>query len=138
MKRFVLDASVTLSWFIDRPPAQYAAHMKQLLIRGGLAVVPSVWQLEVANGFVSAERRGTLIPSEIAELLEDFDIIRRSIEISAGPGSIRHTVGIARQFGLTAYDAAYLDLARDLQLPIATLDQALIRAAAQANVQLAR
>jgi predicted nucleic acid-binding protein len=138
MKRFVLDASVTLSWFIDRPPAQYAAHMKQLLILGGLAVVPSVWQLEVANGFVSAERRGTLIPSETAELLEDFDVVRRSIEISAESGSIRHTVGIARQFGLTAYDAAYLDLARDLQLPIATLDQALIRAAAQANVQLAR
>jgi predicted nucleic acid-binding protein len=136
MTRFVLDASVALSWFIDRPPAPYAIRVKQLLVGGNSAVVPAIWQLEVANGFVGAERRGTLIASETAELLEGFDVVRQSITISAESGSVRRTIGTARQFGLTAYDAAYLDLARDLQLPLATLDQALIRAASQASVLL--
>jgi predicted nucleic acid-binding protein len=134
--QFVLEASVTLSWFIDRPRAPYAVQVKQLLVRGSSAVVPSVWQLEVANGFISAERRGTLIPSETQELLEDLEVLRRSVEINAGSGSIRRLIGSLRQLGLTAYDAVYLDLARDLHLPLATLDRALVRAAVQPNVQL--
>lgn len=135
MTRFVLDASIALSWFIDRPAAAHAARVRRLLLQGK-AVVPSIWQLEVANGFVSAERRGTLIPSETAELLQNLDVLLQSLEISQESGSIRRLIGSARQFGLTAYDAAYLDLARELELPLATLDRHLEEAARKAGVPL--
>jgi predicted nucleic acid-binding protein len=43
---------------------------------------------------------------------------------------------LARRFGLTAYDAAYLELAKRKGLPLATFDKELIEAAAQEGVAL--
>src|SRR5208282_6712261 len=75
VKRFVLDASIALAWFLDRPTAQYADHVRQLLLRGDRAVVPALWQLEMANGFIVAERRGALTPSDTTEALENLDVV---------------------------------------------------------------
>ena len=47
MKRFVLDASVALRWFLDDPVSPYANRVKQFLIKGGRAVVPALWHLEI-------------------------------------------------------------------------------------------
>jgi predicted nucleic acid-binding protein len=136
MTRFVLDASVALSWFIDRPTAPYATRVRRLLVEGGAAAVPAVWQREVANGFVTAERRGMLTPTDTAELLDSLDIVLRSVQISQDSASVGRIIRNSRQYGLTAYDAAYLDLARELHLPIATLDRQLAEAARQASVPL--
>jgi predicted nucleic acid-binding protein len=43
---------------------------------------------------------------------------------------------LSREHGLTAYDAAYLDLALDSSLPLATLDEDLARASKKARVRL--
>ncbi|HTW32281.1 MAG TPA: type II toxin-antitoxin system VapC family toxin [Candidatus Sulfotelmatobacter sp.] len=136
MTGFVLDASVALSWFIDRTIAPYAMRVRNLLIQEGQAVVPAVWPLEIANGFVTAERRGLLSPSDTMELLQDFDVVLRSVEIDYGPTPAHRLIGSARHFRLTAYDAAYLELARERHLPIATLDRQLAAAARQASVPL--
>jgi predicted nucleic acid-binding protein len=137
MKRFVLDASVTLSWFIDRKMAPYAARVKQLLLEGDRAVVPDHWLLEVANGFVVAERRGTLTQAETMETLEGFEIVlNRSIESSQERVPVRLLVAIAREYQLTAYDAAYLETARRERLPLATLDKQLVVAASKAGVEI--
>jgi predicted nucleic acid-binding protein len=78
-----------------------------------------------------------LAPSDTAQILQTFDaILRKSIEIQHGSAPIRRVIAVARQFRLTAYDAAYLDLASDQQLPIATLDRRLADAAKQAGVPL--
>ncbi|HEX3819656.1 MAG TPA: type II toxin-antitoxin system VapC family toxin [Candidatus Sulfotelmatobacter sp.] len=136
MTRFVLDASVVLSWFIDRPTAPYATKVKQLLLGGSSAVVPSVWRLEVANGFLTAERRGVLSPIDTSELLQNLDIVLRSIEVSYEAASVRQAIDSARSARLTAYDAAYLALAREEKLPIATLDRGLVEAAGRFSVAL--
>ncbi len=139
MKRFILDASVTLAWFIDRPTAPYADHVKQRLLDGDRAVVPALWRLEVANGFVVAERRGILKPSDTVEILQSFELVlAQCIENSEGSISMRRVIATARELRLTAYDAEYLDTARDQRLPIATLDRGLAKAAAQAGVPLFR
>lgn len=139
MKRFALDASVALAWFVDRQAPPYATAVKQRLLAGDRAVVPSVWRLEVANGFVMAERRGILTASDIAPALQNLEIvIAQSIEESARPVPMRHVIASARQFQLTASDAEYLDTARLQQLPLATLDRKLEQAATQAGVQLVR
>jgi len=137
VKRFVLDASVALAWFVDRSIAPYAAGVRKLLLAGSRAVVPALWQLELVNGFVVAERRGVLTPSDTAQILQNFEIVlAQSIEIRHEPVSMRRIIATAREFQLTADDAAYLDLATEQQLPIATLDRHLAEAAKRARVRL--
>jgi|SRR5580692_8254929 predicted nucleic acid-binding protein len=131
--RFVLDASVTLSWFVDRPVAPYAAHVKQLLLKESQAVVPVIWRLEVANGFVMTER-GLSLPSDTTEMLQALDVVLQSIETISDSVSMRQIIATSREFRLTAYDAAYLELARAQKLPIATLDRQIKAAAAKAGI----
>jgi predicted nucleic acid-binding protein len=133
----VLDASVALAWFVDRPTAQYADHIRRLLLRGNRAVVPALWQLEVANGFIVAERRGTLSPSDTTEALQNLEVvIAQAIEKSQDPVSMRGLVNAAREFRLTAYDAVYLETALRQKLPLATLDRQLLAAASKAGVEI--
>jgi predicted nucleic acid-binding protein len=137
VKRFVLDASVVLAWFLDRPPAPFADHIRQLLLRGNRAVVPALWQLEIANGFIVAERRGVHTPSDTVEALRNLDIvIAQAIESSQDEVSMRRALLTAREFGLTACDAVYLETALRQELPLATLNRRLIAAASKAGVEL--
>lgn len=137
MRRFVLDASVALAWFLDRPTAHYADHVRQLLLRGDRAVVPALWQLEMANGFIVAERRGALTPSDTTEALENLDVvIVQAVEDSRDLVSMRALLRTAHKFQLTAYDAVYLEIALRQQLPLATLDRQLLAAASKAGVEI--
>jgi len=137
VKRFVLDASVALAWFLDRPTAQYADHIKQLLLRGDRAVVPALWQLEIANGFITAERRGLLSSSDTVEALQNLEaVIAQAVENSQDSVSMRRALHTAREFRLTAYDAVYLETALRQELPLATLDRQLLAAASKAGVEI--
>jgi predicted nucleic acid-binding protein len=137
VKRFVLDASVTLAWFLDRPTAPYADHVRQLLLRGNRAVVPALCKLEIANGFIMAERRGMLASSDTAEALKNLDVvIAQAVENSEDPVSMRSVLQAAREFRLTAYDAVYLETALRQDLPLATLDRQLLAAASKAGVEI--
>lgn len=137
MNRFVLDASVALAWLVDLSTAPYATHVRKLLDHGDQAVVPALWESEIANGFVVAERRGVLTASDTAYVLATFDaILAQSIVVRRESHSIRRVIRTARESGLTAYDATYLELAREEQLPLATLDRGLARAAEKAGIAL--
>lgn len=137
MNRFVLDASVALAWFVDRPVSSYATLVGEVLATGGRAIVPSLWRVEVPNGLLVAERRGVLSRSDTALAVEKFEqLLGQSIESVQEPVSLRRVLVSARQFQLTAYDACYLDLARDAQLPLATLDRRLGEAAGRAGIAL--
>jgi predicted nucleic acid-binding protein len=137
VKRFVLDASVALAWFVDRPTAPYADHIRELLLRGSRAIVPTLWHMEMANGFIVAERRGVLTPSDILEALENLEeVILRAIENSRDSVSMRRALNASRKFGLTAYDAVYLETALGQGVPLATLDRQLKAAASKAGVEV--
>lgn len=137
MKRFVLDASVTLAWFLDRPTARYADRVRELLLRGSRAIVPELWQLEIANGLINAERRGLLTFSDTGEALQSLDIvIGQAIEYSKDAISMRGVLRTAREFRLAAYDAVYLETCLRQQLPLATLDRQLLAAASKAGVEI--
>lgn len=139
MKQFVLDASVSLAWFLDNPVPDVATRVRRALESGSGAVVPPLWRLEVANGFAVAERRGDLTMSFADRCLDDIEGLMASvINESAAAISLRQAHSVARQFRLTAYDAAYLETARSEHLGLATLDRALSEAAAKAGVPLFR
>jgi len=90
-----------------------------------------VWPLEVANALAIAERRGRISQEQsdyiVALLLE------LPVEVAASSPELELTASLAfaRQFGLSAYDASYLELAVRLNLPLATLDSRLRAAAVQ-------
>jgi predicted nucleic acid-binding protein len=96
-----------------------------------------LWLLEMANGFVTAERRGALTMPNVDRCLTDIDVLLASaVDYSTTVISLRQAVRVASEFRLTAYDAVYLETARAEHLSMATLDRALRNAAATAGVAL--
>jgi predicted nucleic acid-binding protein len=135
VKRFVLDASIALAWFIDRPVNDYAVAMREKIRRGDRALVPPLWETEFANGVLMAERRKLMTDSEGDQCMVEMDQLRlTSIEADSEFRSIREVLTVARAFQLTVYDACYLELARRVRLPLATLDKSLSAAAAKAGI----
>ncbi len=138
MNRFVLDASVALSWFIDIPVEPYAAQVRDRVCRGDRAVVPPLWELEFANGVLMAERRRIIDATIGDESLAEMERLRRAgLEMDSAAPPIRDVLEVSRNYQLTVYDAAYLELAQREALPLATLDKALRTAAGKAGVKLA-
>ena len=135
MTRFVLDASVALRWFLAKPVPAYAHRVKRLMLAGTRAVVPALWHLEIANGLAVAERRGILTAPDVDRCVADIEaLLGQAITTDPGLVTVRQALTTARGFGLSAYDAAYLDVARRERLPLATLDEALQAAAAKSGV----
>ena len=139
MIRFVLDASVALRWFLEDPVPEYAARVKRMFLDGHRALVPMVWNLEIANALANSARKGVVPPEDLDDhLLQIENLLIRHIESQMECISIRRAFTMARTFGLTAYDAAYLDLAQSEKLPLCTLDAQLRKAAERAGVELVR
>jgi predicted nucleic acid-binding protein len=133
---FVLDASVALSWFFDDEFSSYSASIAEIMPRSQ-AVVPIVWPLEIANGFLTAFRRGRLPETKAPALIGALDRLRVDIDRGIAPEFLTQatlTIGIAHR--LSAYDASYLELAMRRGLPIATLDERLLQAAGAANIEI--
>jgi predicted nucleic acid-binding protein len=131
----VVDASITLAWCFRDEQNAYAHRMFRRL-EDESAVVPGVWLLEIANGLVIAERRGRLSRAEVAEVrgvLEDLPITWQELTLDVALGPV---VDLARAQGLSAYDAAYLELAMREGVPLATQDEALRAAAQRVGVPL--
>lgn len=139
MKRFVLDASVALAWFLDHPVPVHAIEIRQLLVDGARAVVPALWHLEVANGLVVAERRKIIQPDDLSLCLISLEQLSiQAIETRNDFWPMRQMLNTARGFLLSTYDSVYLETARSEGLPLATLDKSLRSAAARAGVELLR
>ena len=136
MSQFVLDASVSLAWYVDDPIPAYARVVKDALEQGQRATVPGLWSLEMANGLYTANRVGKLTPGDVDRGAQQLELLARSvIEIELQSFSLREAFMAAKAFGLTAYDAVYLETARRKALPLATLDKALAAAAKKAGVE---
>ena len=120
----VLDRSVTLSWcFEDERTDATDALLNQVVESG--AEAPSLWPLEVLNALLMAERRrriDTERRQRLSGFLHDLPV---NIDVETASRAWAATSQLAARFKLTLYDAAYLELAQRLNLPLATLDKEL-------------
>lgn len=132
---FVLDASLTLSWAFEDESTPFSVTVLKSLetVR---AVAPALWPFEVANVLNAAERRGRIGALEQAEFLERLRLLPVEIEYRPASWLAQQILPLARTYRLSAYDAAYLELAIREGLPLATLDESLRRAASDAGVAL--
>jgi predicted nucleic acid-binding protein len=124
LSAFVLDCSVTMAWCFRDESDEYADEvLGALASRDGF--VPSIWPLEVANVLLTAERRRRLEQaycSRFIELLGDLSIV---VDEETTARAWTGIFELGRRFRLSAYDAAYLELALRRGLPLATRDRAL-------------
>lgn len=105
------------------------------LIAGADLYVPAIWPLEVANAFKTAYQRRRADERAInaaLTVLEELQIVVDTVDMPA-----RRWYEFAQAYRLTSYDAAYLELALRLAVPLATLDRELQRAARQLGLSLA-
>lgn len=132
---FVVDASVALAWVLDDESSVAADRVLERLLSES-AIAPAHWPFEVANALWSAERRGRIDEAGIRRvraLLADLPIDVLPVSIAGAIGSIE----VARRHGLSVYDAAYVELAWARDVPLATVDASMRRAAGDAGVRIA-
>ena len=132
----VLDSSATLAFlFGDERSRSIEALFGDVATRG--AVVPALWRLEVANSLTVAVRRKRISQEYRDAALSDLAIFDIATDTKTHVHAWGATLQLASLTGLTVYDATYLELAQRRRLPLATLDAALAKAAAENGVELA-
>jgi predicted nucleic acid-binding protein len=130
---FVVDCSITMAWHFEDEKNSYADKVLGIL---GIseALAPAVWTLEVSNVLLVGEKRGQTTSAKS----RTFVALIRSLPIRVvdhSPAQVFDEVlGLARDRNLTTYDAAYLDLARRLEMPIASIDRRITGAAKRLGV----
>jgi len=135
--RFVIDNSVVMAWCFEDEVSAYADTVLECL-RDGKAVVPAIWPLEIGNVLLVAERKRRLGKADVVRFLELVGSLPISVEQESRKRMLTEIIHLARDLGLSTYDASYLDLAMRLGLPIATQDKVLIKAAQHCGVPLFR
>ena len=136
MNSLVLDSSVTLAWIYGDETTETVRQIFHTVAEDG-AVVPSLWRLEVANSLTMAVRKRRIALDFRAAALADLALLDITTDQQTDSQAWTETLKIADLFRLTVYDAAYLELARRRNLPLATLDQELRTAATAFAVKLA-
>ena len=134
----VLDNSVAMLWLLPQSNPAGVELADQVLARlqAGGALVPSMWSLEAANVIAKSQRLGKISQAQASAFVALLDGLDIAVDSGTAQRALHDTLDLARQFRLTAYDAAYLELALREGLPLATLDEQLQVAAREAGVVL--
>lgn len=123
---FVADNSVVIAWFSRTQATPYTDRFYKRLSNDEV-VVPSVWPYEFANALAVLERRKLLTAALADEVIRSA--ARLVTRIDSPPAPPVTLLALARRHGLSAYDAAYLELAQRLRVPLAAKDSTLATAA---------
>lgn len=138
--RCVLDASVTLTWLLkdagERSEAYAFDVLKQIRTPGTEVHVPATWGLEIANVIARSEAKGIVTEAQSEGFLAMLNASPIVVDGSTAAHALSETLQLARRYRLSSYDASYLELAMRAGLPLATLDEALQKAATKAGVKL--
>jgi len=129
---FVLDNSVVSGWFLTGQSTDYSQAIAARL-EVDKALVPALWQLELANVLNTACTKGRLSHAQARQILDALAQLPIEVDDDTPPGQ-RQLFELAMRFNVSSYDAAYLELAMRHGLPLATQDEQLKLAAIAAGV----
>lgn len=131
---FVLDNSVVSGWFLEDQATPYTETIARRM-EDDRAIVPPLWQLEFANVLRAACRKQRLVAAQAHAIIDQICGLPIEIDpVTPGPAEL---LTLALRHNLSSYDAAYLELALRLQIPVATKDGPLRDAAEASGVGLA-
>ncbi|MBI5801918.1 MAG: type II toxin-antitoxin system VapC family toxin [Verrucomicrobia bacterium] len=132
----MIDSSFVGTWFLPDEQSASGQRVFDAYEAGRLAFdVPDLLAYEIPNLFVSALRRKRFDSDGFHEAGGIFDRIEFEYHNQTDAVCRRRMLHFAERHQLTAYDAAYLELADRLQLPLLTLDEKLLRAARAENLE---
>jgi len=133
LKGVVVDASVALAWCFPDEASNYADGVL-VALEGHAILVPAVWGLEIANAVLTGERSKRLRQPEIRRFTTLLDSLSLVQDMQSVGEHVSNILPLARQYNLSAYDAAYLELSIRHGTPLATLDGKLQKAAQEAGI----
>ena len=131
----IIDCSLTMAWYFKDEATPYTNAVRSAMATER-AVVPALWPLEVANVLIMGERRKRSTQAHAAKWLRFLAALPITVDTDTPFRAFDPGLGLARLYKLTAYDAAYLELAIRLGLPLATLDADLEKAATASGVPI--
>ena len=132
---FIVDWSVVMAWCFLDEATPYAMGILERL-RESTALAPALWRLESANALLVAERRRRITQKQAVDLAAFLTALPIGDDMDAVSRGLGAVLDLARAHGLSVYDAAYLEVAIRLGLPLATLDRTLRNSAKRAGVAL--
>jgi predicted nucleic acid-binding protein len=133
----VIDASVVLAWCFRDERTEVTGRLLERARIEAIAV-PILWHLEIANVLALAERRGRITMAESAELIALLETLEIVVDEETWSRAFGRILDLSREERLTAYDAAYLELAMRLGIPLASKDHDLCDAAERVGVTVLR
>lgn len=131
----VIDGSVAIAWFFDEVYSVEARALLDTIPSDGV-LVPSIFPAEVTNYFGSGLRKGTISEARFFEsvaLLAGVPLIVDALPLE---GHFQRLVPLMKEYGLTSYDASYLELAMRKGAALATLDKQMRKAAVACGVEV--
>lgn len=135
---FVLDASVALLWLVPETNPAGVDYVRAALaaLKETQARVPSLFTLEAANVVARLEAKGAISEAGAQRFIAILGRLNIVTDQTTAAHALGDTLNLARRYKLSAYDAAYLELALRTGLPLATLDASLAKAATTAGVPM--
>ncbi len=131
----VIDASVALAWCFPDEASDYADAVL-VALEDRRVIVPAIWPVEITNALLVGERRKRIRQPEVrrfVELLKGLDILEDGQPFA---DTVSNILPLAREYDLSAYDAAYLDVAVRHGAALATLYAALQKVGRAAGIRI--
>jgi predicted nucleic acid-binding protein len=132
--RFVLDASILLAALLGEEAMIGNALAAVQALKSSTAIVPVLWQAEVANALVVKERQKRIDETFLKRVLRQIGELPIEVDLAAARETFDRVLPLARRHKLSVYDACYLELALRERAPLASLDAALLDAARREGV----
>ena len=117
----IVDTSVFMAHVFTDELSGYADRAMQLAAKQRL-IQPTIWWYELRNVLLVGLRRNRISTMRFDEVLSD--VRRLTIDLDCNHDS-HITITYAREYTLSIYDAAYLEVASRRRIPLATLDKKL-------------
>lgn len=123
MSDFVLDSGVIVAAYLPATPDQrrYATNVIQLILDGAIPAVPELFTVEMPAVLIKAKRARKISAATLSKAIAELDRLPYAVHHMAFTTAM--LVDCAQRYMLSGYDASYFDLARRLQIPLASLDQ---------------
>lgn len=136
MKAFVLDVSACMPWCCEDETTPASEEMLEWAMDGSALHVPSLWTWEILNTVAVVIKRRRITADRGKEFLEQLAKLNITVDHAPPIADFPRLHSLASVHQLTAYDVAYLDLAKRMSLTLATRDADLMQAALIESVPL--
>lgn len=133
---WVIDSSLALAWALPDETSKEAERFLSRISMRNILWIPALWWYEIANALLMAQRRKRLTEAERIRLTELYRKLPIRTDTMLGPDAMWRFHTFAVEYNLSAYDAAYLELAQRRGLGLATADRPLRLAAQRAGIKV--